>query len=78
MIAVRGIFDGQRVHLIDPAPSAQETKVIVTFLEDGEEWELRPSEAVRYDPIEALQGATRDLKLREKLLEYRAEERARS
>lgn len=78
MIAVRGIFDGQMVHLLDPPPSAQKTRVIVTFIEDGEEWNLKPSESVRYDPIDALQGATRELKLREKLLEYRAEERARS
>lgn len=77
MLAVRGIFDGQQVRLLDPVPFTRKVRVLVTFLTDGADWDLEHPAPEEHDFIEALQGSTRELKLRQKLLQYRAEERAR-
>ena len=77
MIAVRGIYDGQQVQLLEPVPIVTRTPVVVTFLTDDGNWQYPTSADTQPDLISELRGSTRTLHLREKLLEYRAEERER-
>lgn len=73
MITIRGVFDGKQIRLLEPAPVDKETHVIVTFLNEGEEW--TGLEAT--DLLEALRGSTKHLRLYDKLMKARLEERAR-
>lgn len=77
MIAVRGIYDGQQVQLLEPVPIAARTPVVVTFLTDDVNWQYPTSADTQPDLISELRGSTHTLHLREKLLEYRTEERER-
>ena len=77
MIAVRGIYDGQQVQLLEPVPIVTRTPVVVTFLTEDGNWQSPTSADTQPDLISELRGSTRTLHLREKLLEYRAEERER-
>ncbi len=74
MFAVRGIYDGQQVQLLEPVPIATRTPVVVTFLTD---WQYPTSADTQPDLISELRGSTHELHLREKLIEYRTEERDR-
>ena len=77
MIAVRGIYDGQQVQLLEPVLVAARTPVVVTFLTDDGTWPYPTSADTQPDLISELRGSTRALHLRERLLEYRTEERER-
>jgi hypothetical protein len=77
MIAVRGIYDGQQVQLLEPVPIATRTPVVVTFLTDDSALQYPASADTQPDLISELRGSTRTLHLRERLLEYRTEERER-
>jgi hypothetical protein len=77
MIAVRGIYDGQQVQLLEPVPVAAHTPVVVTFLTDDSTLQYPTSTDTQPDLISELRGSTRMLHLRERLLEYRTEERER-
>jgi hypothetical protein len=43
MIAVRGIYDGQQVQLLEPVPITTRTPVVVTFLTDEANWQYPTS-----------------------------------
>ncbi|MDH7484668.1 MAG: hypothetical protein QHJ81_00150 [Anaerolineae bacterium] len=76
ILAVKGIFDGEKVTLLTLVPFKKRVPVVVTFLPD-ENWDTGVNEVPTLDPIEAFRGSTKGLCLREKLIEYRAEERKR-
>lgn len=77
MIAVRGIYDGQQVQLLEPVPFDTRTPVVITFLTDERDRQYPPAAESQPDLITELRGSTRASHLREKLIEYRTEERQR-
>ncbi|MBC8254678.1 MAG: hypothetical protein H8E35_11720 [Ardenticatenia bacterium] len=76
LLVVKGIFDGERVTLLRPVPFKKRVPVVVTFLPD-ENWDIETGKEAALDPIQALRGSTKGLRLREKLIEYRVGERER-
>ena len=76
VLAVKGIFDGERVTLLTPVPFKKRVPVVVTFLPD-ENWDIETGKEAALDLIQSLRGSTKELHLREKLIEYRVEERER-
>ena len=77
MIAVRGIFDGHQVQLLEPVPFDTRIPVVVTFLTDEHDQQYPRVAELQPDLIAELRGSTRATHLREKLIEYRTEERQR-
>ena len=53
--SVEGIYRNGKVELLEPAPSAGEARVIVTFLPDGGSVDLK-SRQIRPEQAESLRG----------------------
>lgn len=68
MIAVRGIYNGQQVLLLEPVSVAARTPVVVTFLTDDGTWPYPTSADTQPDPISVLCGSTHARHLHERLL----------
>jgi len=71
MLAIRGIYDGERIEPLEKIPFKGKRDVIITFLEEPlEETNIE----LRIDPIKALRGCSKGMNLTEKLLESRRED----
>ncbi len=71
MLAVKGIYVGDKVELLERIPFKGRRNVIVTFLDEISE-QMDAEQGI--DPIEALRGCARGSNLTEKLLESRGED----
>ena len=72
MLTVEGVFDGQKVEILENVPFKKKKKVLITFLNDMA-FEA-DSEEAEIDPITLLRGRSKHSHLTEKLLESRKEE----
>lgn len=71
MIAVKGYFDGEKVHLLESVSApVQPSEVTVWFSEDAAEKKVKSTEARR-----KLRGSAKGLRLWEKLAADRQSER---
>ena len=73
MLTVKGVYDGQKVEILEEIPFRGTINVLVTFLNDTFN---EPDTLEDVDPIEALRGCSKKSNLTEKLLKYRQEDRA--
>jgi hypothetical protein len=71
MLTVEGIFDGQKVEILETIPFKRKLRVLVTFLEDSM---VQMESTTEPDPIKALRGRAKHAYLTEKLLESRRED----
>ncbi len=73
LTTVEGVFDGQRIELLERVPFKNKKKVLITFLDDMlPEREPTPTQI---DPIQALRGSAKTSHLTEKLLKTRKEDK---
>ena len=71
MLTVEGIFDGQKVEMLEHVPFKRKKRVLITFLEDAT---VETDSTSDIDPIKALRGRSKHAHLVEKLLESRKED----
>jgi len=71
MLTVEGIFDGQKVEILETIPFKQKIRVLVTFLDDSM---VQTESTTEPDAIKALRGRAKHAHLTEKLLESRRED----
>ncbi len=71
MLTIRGVYDGKKIELSEEVPFKEKREVLITFLD--ETIEIANNE-FKVDPIKALRGCAKGLKLTEKLLESRRED----
>lgn len=71
MVTIKGIYDGEKIELLEEVPFKEKRKVVVTFLEEAPEDTDIESEI---SLIESLRGCARGSDLTEKLLKSRRED----
>ena len=69
MLAIRGIYDGAQIKLLEEIPYKEEREVTITFIDKDAALDAEPD----IDPIKALRGSTRGEDLLGKLLKARRE-----
>ncbi len=71
MLAIKGIYDGEKIKPLETIPFKKKHKVIITFLEEPvEEIDIEAEKEI----IKSMMGYTSGLNLTEKLLESRRED----
>jgi len=71
MLTVQGIYDGQKVEVLENVPFRTKRKVLVTFLDEPPNITMPDSEI---DPIRLLRGCSKNSNLTEKLLKSRKDD----
>ncbi len=71
MLTIEGIYDGKKIEPLQEIPFKGKKKVVITFLDEKHSIFARQSEI---DPIKALRGCRKGLKLNKKLIESRRED----
>jgi hypothetical protein len=69
MLAIRGIYDGNKIEPLEDIPVKEKCDVIITFI-TKKETDLESD----IDPIKALRGCSKGRNLTKKLLESRRED----
>ncbi len=68
MLTIKGIYDGKKIEPSEEIPFKEKRDVIIVFLEEPiDETDIE----TEIDPVKALRGCSKRLKLTEKLLESR-------
>ena len=71
MLTIRGVYDGEKIEPSEEIPFKEKRNVVITFLEEPvENTEHEPE----IDPIKALRGSAKGVKLTEELLKSRRED----